>query len=168
MGGDKNTATESEKQIAEVAGYKIENFEDENLVGFVATKEVEDITEKSFIHEIFQRDNIKNGEDSKINIKENLFGKTYSQNAIIDLTQMKDLKELGATITYTVYLPVKVSKTNADSISKDKKTLTWNLKLGEEQEISFKAVSRKNLFICRHNYFCFIYFGSRLYNYKKQ
>ena len=38
-------------------------------------------------------------------------------------------------------MPVKVGKTNANEISENKKTISWNLKIGEIQEITFVASS---------------------------
>lgn len=144
MGKTKETATNDKRLEAEKAGYSIEPYEDENIAGFKATKKVEDITEKSVLLEIFDGEYIKNKEDSKINIKKYLFGKIYEQNATIDLTEMKDMKELGVVIKYSIQIPTRVGKTNANFISEDRRTISWDLKLGETQEISFSANSRSN------------------------
>ena len=68
MGETDETAVAEERKKAEEAGYKTEKYEDEKVVGFKATKKVEDITEKSFALEIFGEDVIKNKEESKIKI----------------------------------------------------------------------------------------------------
>ena len=152
MGETDETAVAEERKKAEEAGYKTEKYEDEKVVGFKATKKVEDITEKSFALEIFGEDVIKNKEESKIKIDKILFWKIYKQKATVDLTEMEDMKDLGITIKYTINLPTKVTKTNTENISKDKKTISWDLKIGETQEIEFKAISRPNIYMDSNNY----------------
>ena len=140
------SSIDSAREKAENSGYIIENYEDDKSSGFLATKKVDNITDKSYIKEVFD-EYIKNDEESKINIKRNLFGKTYSQNVSVDTKSIESLKELGAKVQYTVKLPVRVGKSNANTISKDKKTLTWELDLGQNQEIYFKATSGHVLLI---------------------
>lgn len=137
---DNVNSTENLRENAKNAGYTTEDYEDDETKGFIATKKVSNITEKSYIKEIFD-EYVKNEEESKIEIKNSIFGKTYSQKVILDMKSVESLKELGAKCEYTINLPEKVSETNADNISNDGKTLTWNLNLGQEQEIYFRATS---------------------------
>lgn len=143
---EKNTvsATYDIREKAELAGYTVEEYEDEETAGLKATKEVEDITEKSYIQEIFG-EYIKNDEESKIKITKNITGKTYSQNVELDTTSI--LKELGGKIKYTINLPTKVKKTNANNISNNGKTLTWDLDIGTAETIYFTAKSGQVWFV---------------------
>ena len=141
MNQTNQTALDERIAVAESSGYEIEEYETAEAVGFKATKKVQDITEKSFITEVFNSEYVADEDTSKINIKKTLFGKKYSQKATIDLTSLEKMKELGMKLTYRVELPVKVGKTNANEISENKKTISWNLKIGEIQEITFVASS---------------------------
>lgn len=140
LGKNNENATASMREKAEKAGYTVEDHEDEEMVGFKALKNVQDITKKPYLLDVFDK-YIQNGEDSKIKIKNSLFGKTYSQSVIVNSKDLEQLEELGGKIQYTINIPIKVGKTNADIISADRKTLTWDIRLGQEQEIYFKATS---------------------------
>lgn len=165
LGKNNASATYDLRTKAESAGYSIEDYEDEEMAGFKASKKVDDITNKSYILELFEQ-YVENGEESKINIKNHLFGKTYSQKAIINLESVEQLKELGAKVSYTVNLPTKVSKTNANNISKDKKTITWNIDFGTTEEISFVAKTRTGLFLDIYSSFNFDSGNTNLYSFK--
>ena len=67
------------KEKAKKSGFKIEEYEDENTAGFLAIKKAEDITKDSLLVSLFGEKNIKNGEESKIQIKKDAFGKVFSQ-----------------------------------------------------------------------------------------
>ena len=54
---------------------------------------------------------------------------------------MDESTESMVTMKYIIKLPVKVGENNASEVSEDGKTLTWNLKAGETNEISFEAES---------------------------
>lgn len=165
LGKNNIYAIENMKKNAEDAGYSVEDYEDGETTGFKASKKVDDITKKSYISEIFEQ-YVENEEESKINIKNHLFGKTYSQKAIINLESVEQLKELGAKVSYTVNLPTKVSKTNANNISKDKKTITWNIDFGTTEEISFVAKTRTGLFLDIYSSFSLNSSSSNLYTFK--
>jgi len=66
----------------------------------------------------------------------------YSQNARIDLSDMEDMTYVGIKMKYSITLPAKIDadKTNG-IVSEDGKTVTWNLQLGEINEITFEATS---------------------------
>lgn len=163
LGKTEETATIEEQKAAEEADYTIEKYEDDNIIGFKATKKVKNITEKSYLLEIFGEEYIESKDESKIKIEKTIFGKKYNQTAILDLSQLKDMKKLGATIKYTITLPAKIDKTNADIVSKDKKTATWNLECGEVEEITFIARTRRNL--CMDNNYNICYSCSRSNNF---
>lgn len=162
LGKNNASATYDLRTKAESNGYSVEDYETEELAGFKATKKVQNVSDKSYINELFEN-YVKNGEESKINIKSIPFGKKYLQKAVIDSKELEQLKELGAVISYSITLPTKVGKTNADFISKDKKTITWNLDLGTTEEIYFVAKTRTNIFLDIFNNFSYCYCNSRIY-----
>lgn len=136
---------ENEVNSAKEQGFTVEPYEDEEYEGFKAYKEIEDITKGISLADLFGEDYVKNGEDN--NIKKD--GNTFSQNAIIDLTGMKEMSNFGIVMKYSVKLPSKVKTTNATQISEDGKTLTWDLVLGEENSIQFEAkAGNEILLIC--------------------
>lgn len=140
-GQTKEKIVEKQQKNAEESGYEIEPYEDNQIAGFKATKMIEDLSNGSVLLEIFKDKYIPEKEASKINIKKATFGKKYSQKTIIDLSSLQEFKELAPTIKYTINLPTKVTKTNANEISTDKKVISWNLVAGEKNEINFEADS---------------------------
>ena len=89
--------------------------------------------------EAFGSENIKVSDENKIIVEKKGKKVTFSQNANFDLTGMNSSTAPYVAIKYTVKLPAKAKTNNADEVSKDGKTLTWNLKSGEENKIEFTA-----------------------------
>lgn len=128
--------TLQDKTIAENAGYTIESYAYEGQEGFKATKHFDDITTFSF-NELFEG-YLNSLENDGIKIETVKDKKVYSQNVSLDLTTLTGTKE-NVEIKYQVTLPTKVDETNANEVSSDKKTLTWNLLPGQINEIKFEA-----------------------------
>lgn len=124
------------KGQAEESSYKVEEYEDENIAGFKASKHIDDLETDLSLQDAFGEDYVKDEESSGIYTKKDLFTVKYSQNAEIDLTS---IEEIGLEIKYVVKLPVKAEKSNADEISENGKTLIWNLKSEELNKIEFTA-----------------------------
>ena len=125
--------------------YKVEDYEDEKSAGFRATKHIDDVTEENILEEMFGEKYIKNIEESKVKVKKTLFGNKYNQKAIVNLESVDSLAQITVKLEYTLNIPTKVGKNNADEISKDGKTITWKFKPGEEREIYFYADSGRML-----------------------
>lgn len=125
---------------AEETGYLIEIYSEDTYEGFRASKYLEDITEFS-LEEAFGEDYITDSEENKLKITKSASDTIYSQNAEMDLTTMEDLREYGGVLTYSITLPVKAGSHNADEVSSDGKTLTWELYGGEIKSIEFEASS---------------------------
>lgn len=126
------------KEQAEKNGYAVEPYEDSEIAGIRATKHLDDVNKDFSLQEAFGESYIKDSEENNIKVKKGLFKTTYTQNASIDLTSMKDMAAY-VTMRYTVELPTKAKTYNTETVSKDGKTLTWNLTAGEINEIQFKA-----------------------------
>lgn len=132
------------KEEAEKDGYTVENYSDDKLEGIKITKHF-DKAEDVVMSELFEGEmdltSEKKNEGIKIEKKGN---KTvYSQNDEIDLTSGGEESEFDYSsmvkFKYVVKLPVKAGKNNATSVSKDGKTLTWELKFGEVNKIEFES-----------------------------
>ena len=132
--------TNDMRQNAEASEYEIESYSDDNVEGFKAKKHVEDLAKIS-LEEAFGSEYVTDSEENQLKVEKKGLKTVYSQNAKIDLTSMDSSMISLVTMKYTVKLPAKAGKNNASEVSKDGKTLTWNLKAGEVNEISFEASS---------------------------
>lgn len=138
MGTTAEEMTRDMKQNAELSEYTVEVYSDDDMEGFKAKKHIENLSEIS-LEEVFGTENVKDSEENQFKIEKKGLKTLYSQNAKIDLSSMDETTASMVTMKYTVKLPTAVGANNADEVSKDKKTLTWNLTAGEVNEISFKA-----------------------------
>jgi len=129
---------ESMKEQAEESQYEVENYENEEISGFKATKHIEDLTKDFSLQEAFGEEYVKDEENNGIKIERSLFITKYSQNAEIDLTNMEDLAG-NVKMTYKVNLPAKAKTNNATKVSENNKELTWDLKAGEINKVEFVA-----------------------------
>lgn len=136
--------TEEMKKNAKSNGYTIESYSDDQIEGFKATKAIKDLSEMS-LEEAFGKEYITDSENNKIKLEKKGNKTIFSQNAIIDLTKVDSSM---ATMKYTIKLPEKVGENNAQEVSEDGKTLTWNLKAGEKNEIKFKSLDSKGRRFC--------------------
>lgn len=139
MGAKPEDATKEMESQSEKNGFKLESFTDDKYVGFKASKHI-DKAEDVSLQEAFGEGYVKDSENNKIKVEKNGSKTVYSQNAEIDLSGLNGM-EKAITMKYTVKLPVKAKTNNAQEVSKDGKTLTWNLKAGEVTKVEFTASS---------------------------
>lgn len=128
----------SMKKQAEDNKYITENYEDENIEGFKASKHVDNLSKDFSLQEAFGKSYVKDEEENGIKINKSFFRTQISQNAKIDLSTMENM-ESTVQMKYTVKLPIKARANNATEISKNNKVLTWNLVGGEVNTIEFTA-----------------------------
>lgn len=140
LGASAEDMTSDMKANAETSNYQIEAYSDDKVEGFKAKKHIENLSELS-LEDAFGSENVKDSEENQIKIEKKGPKTVYSQNASIDLSGMDESTESMVTMKYVIKLPVKVGENNASEVSEDGKTLTWNLKAGETNEISFEAES---------------------------
>ena len=140
LGTSAEDMTSDMKKNAETSNYQIEAYSDDKVEGFKAKKHIENLSELS-LEDAFGSENVKDSEENQIKIEKKGPKTVYSQNASIDLSGMDESTESMVTMKYVIKLPVKVGENNASEVSEDGKTLTWNLKAGETNEISFEAES---------------------------
>lgn len=131
----------SMKEKIEENGYTVEMYEDDKVSGFKGSKILNDITTEFSVEEVFEvfenfgEKYVEDTEENRIKIETNLFKTVYLQKAVVDLS------EIGTEINmeYSLKLPVKTKTNNATKISEDGKTLTWEIKTGEINNIEFVA-----------------------------
>lgn len=129
------------KEQAEESNYQVETYEDEEIAGFRASKHIEDFNEEFSLQEAFGEEYVKDTEENGIKVKKGLFATKYSQTAELDLSTISEEERNYVTMSYQIKLPTKITSTNADELSEDEKTLTWNLTAGEINKIEFNASS---------------------------
>lgn len=140
LGTSAEDMTSDMKKNAETNAYEIETYSDDKIEGFKAKKHIENLSEIS-LEDAFGSENVKDSEENQIKIEKKGSKTLYSQKASIDLSGMDESTASMVTMKYVIKLPVKVGENNASEVSEDGKTLTWNLKAGETNEISFEAES---------------------------
>lgn len=133
------------KEQAEESNYQVETYEDDEIAGFKANKHIEDFNEEFSLQEAFGEEYVKDTEENGIKVKKSLFTTKYSQTAELDLSTISEEERSYVTMSYQIKLPTKVTSTNADELSEDEKTLTWNLTAGEINKIEFNASSVNTL-----------------------
>lgn len=132
-------AAESMKGKVEENGYIVELYEDDDVKGFKGSKKLNDITKDFSLEEVFEvfenfgKKYVEDTEENGIKIEKTLFKTKYSQKAVVDLT------DIGTEIDmeYSMKLPAKSRTNNATKVSEDGKTLTWEIKVGETNNIEF-------------------------------
>ena len=139
LGTNAESMTSDMKEKSEESGFTIESYEDDTMAGFKASKHIDNAADAS-LEEAFGSENVKDTDENRIKIEKKGGKTTFSQNANIDLTEMDSSTASYVTMKYTVKLPVKAKTNNAAEVSKDGKTLTWNLVSGEENKVEFTAV----------------------------
>lgn len=127
---------ETMKEQAEENDYKVEIYEDEKNSGFKASKHLENLSEEFSLEEAFGEEYVKDADNNKINLEKSLWKTKYSQNAELDLTNLKDT---NIEMAYKIKLPTKAKTNNATEVSENGKELTWNLKSGEINRVDFVA-----------------------------
>lgn len=140
MGTTAEDMTSDMKQNAETSEYEIEPYSDDKVEGFKAKKHVENLADIS-LEDAFGAENVTDSKENQFKVEKKGLKTVYSQNAKIDLSTMDETTASVVKMKYTVNLPAKVGKNNASEVSKDGKTLTWNLTAGEVNEINFETSS---------------------------
>ena len=143
MGASSEDMSKSMEEQSEENGFKIEAYSDEKSDGFRATKHIDNVADVS-LQEAFGEENVKDSDANKIKIEKKGSKTVFSQNAEIDLSEMDESYASMLEMKYTVKLPVKADKNNAQEVSKDGKTLTWTLKAGEVNKVEFTATKGSN------------------------
>jgi len=128
------------KNEVQNSDYMVETYETDTEIGFRASKYIKNVATDISLEEVFGKEYIKDSEQNRIQIEKTSLKTKYSQNVLIDLTSMKEMAHMGITMKYRITLPTKIDAEDTNGIiSKDGKTITWNLKVGEENDISFEV-----------------------------
>lgn len=136
---------EMKKEVTE-SKYEVESYETDEEVGFKATKHIENVTENLSLQEAFGEKYITDTDENRLKIEKTGNKIKYSQNATIDLRNLEDMSYMGIGMKYSITLPTKIDKDQTNgTVSEDGKTITWNLKIGEINQISFEATQTGNL-----------------------
>ncbi len=136
-------------------GYAIEDYNDDNIAGFKASKHFDNISDFKMNNvgdtKIAQKD-----QNNEILFEKILLNTKVSQNSKIDLTSIKNESGDNETsnimnmvlrqmkFSYKVTLPFKVGNNNATTVSEDGKVLEWILTPGEVNEVNFEASENLN------------------------
>ena len=138
-------------------GYIVEKYNDDQTVGFKATKHFAKISDFN-VDDLADKE-ISKDENNRISFEKKLLDTKIYQNAKVDLTTLNDeaegnevnnianilLKQMK--ITYKVEIPFTVGNNNASSVSDSGKTLEWTLKPGEVNEIYFQSEHNLNMLV---------------------
>ena len=125
---------------AQKNGYTTEEIiKDNNIVGYTATREFENISEEFVIADSVVEEYVTISDDTGIKIEKNFFTTKYTQSFTIDLTKGGDVIN-KVKISYD--FPKGFTKSNADEkASILATTLTWNLGKGEIKTIEYTVYS---------------------------
>ena len=126
---DDNSSPES-------SGFVGERYQEEDYKGYTYTKNVGDIDSITADEADFDAtNNYLDISESKLFIKN---GNNYVSKIVFTPAEETDGYQIDSNITFTVTLPNKPISHNADSVSEDGKTLTWNLTTNSQQAIDFE------------------------------
>ena len=120
------------KEKAKNEGYAIEEYETDKYQRFKATKKFDNASDVS-LEKVFGEDYAKDTEEGKLKVEKEGSKTLISQNTEIDLTNVE------GSIKYTVKLPAKAESNNANVVSEDGKTLTWELTPSGKNTIQYSA-----------------------------
>ena len=127
-------------------GYKTEKYDKDGFKGYKATKKAGTLDDIS-VASSSARVNIFNEDSDADMFKGELFikdGNKYKSNMTVDLgdsaADMESYESYGAAFEFNlvIELPVKPTSNNATSVSKDGKTLTYNLLKTKDIEFEFE------------------------------
>ena len=125
---------EKMKERATSEGYSIEEYTTEENQGFKASKHFDNASDVS-LEKVFGSDYIKDSDANKIKVEKQGFDKVISQDAKLDLSTITK----SITVKYTIKLPAAAQSNNANEVSEDGKTLTWNLISSEENSVQYST-----------------------------
>lgn len=157
--GDEQTVDEDEIKALEDKGFTATKYEDDNWNGYTLTKKYKNIDEISSKDPVTVEltDLASNEKDNIATFfqkKSGLFTTKYIANFTLDarsdeddesdeemdedMQQLLDRMTASMELNYHVTLPSKASSSNATKVSDDGKTLTWNLKFNEVNDIKYE------------------------------
>ena len=144
----KNEATED--------GYQIEEYNDEYISGFRASKHFDNISDFK-MDEVGDKEISSEDQTNEITFEKAFLNTKVSQNSKIDLKSLNNEDEDSETssimnmllgqmkFSYKITLPFKVGNNNATAVSEDGKTLEWTLTPGDINEVYFEASQNLNI-----------------------
>ncbi|MGM0502850.1 MAG: LppM family (lipo)protein [Bacillota bacterium] len=142
--------------------YQVERFNNNNLVGINASKEVENVAEIESVQEILQANQQGSNQElsdsglslAGLEVENGVFYNTYTYNDTVNMKElaaestgdqmadnMRDTMLEQIDFGFKINLPVKAEEHNATSVAEDGKQLTWDFKPGEENEVHLKVKS---------------------------
>lgn len=133
-------------------GYKTEKYDKDGFKGYKATKKAGTLDDIS-VASSSARVNIFNEDSDADMFKGELFikdGNKYKSNMTVDLgdsaADMESYESYGAAFEFNlvIELPVKPTSNNATSVSKDGKTLTYNLLKTKDVEFEFELDGKES------------------------
>lgn len=133
-------------------GYKAEKYDKDGFKGYKATKKAGTLDDIS-VASSSARVNIFNEDSDADMFKGELFikdGNKYKSNMTVDLgdsaADMESYESYGAAFEFNlvIELPVKPTSNNATSVSKDGKTLTYNLLKTKDVEFEFELDGKES------------------------
>jgi len=135
------------KTSLEKEGYKVTNFNDDNYSGIVGKNHYSDL-DKSMKELKLSDKAVLSGNDS-LKVDKGFFFNKYIINTNLDMSSLtsdtniteeekkfQDMFIKSMSFDFIVTMPIKAIDSNATSISKDKKTYTWKLIPGKNNNIS--------------------------------
>ena len=137
----------------EQEGIEVSRYEKNGYYGYQMTYEIEnidDVSTKEKLYTTLFEDLIQDNENNSSNSQKKMMfqkdGDIYSANIKLNETSDNNinanLSMVGLSLKYTVTLPTKPIEHNADTVSDDGKTLSWNISSLSEKndsiEYSFK------------------------------
>lgn len=132
------------KEKYEKYGYLVEEYNVESKYGMIISKKFDNIDDISYAKPndefnllyLYNDDNIE-VENQMFSVDKGFITNKYTANFYVDLSNLEiDLDNV--TVSYNVELPNESLTNNANFISEDKKTLTWNITSIEKIEIDYE------------------------------
>ena len=132
------------KEKLEKYGYSVDEYNQENKYGMIITKHYDDIDDISLgkrdeefnLLYFYDNEYDENIEKQMFNVDKKLDTNRYAANFYVDLSNLNiDLN--NATVTFNLSLPEGNFSNNANNVSDDGKTLTWNITSSGKTEIDF-------------------------------
>ena len=161
MGEDAATSNDSEIKELEEEGWIYSDYNEDDYIGYVVTKKNVDL--KEIAKEMSSSDTASEMNTDKFQITKH--GSNYkiswdimnsgdssdSQNTDDYSQYASSLKSAGGYMTFVLKLPYKAKSSNATEVSKDGKTLTWDLlsmKQGDKIEVEFSLINWPAIIAC--------------------
>jgi len=132
------------KEKLEQYGYSVNEYNVENKYGMVISKKFDNIddisngkrNEEFDLLYLYKNDYNKEIESKMFNVEKGFDTNRYAANFFIDLTDL-GIDLTNSTVTYSVEVPNKTISNNANLVSEDGNSLTWNITSLGKKEIDF-------------------------------